>query len=275
MNRYALTICLATLLLFTCCRELGPSQKVLTNSIGMKLVLIPKGKFNMGLLPTQWVPNPGPQREVTIGNDYYMGVNEVTQAQYQRVMCANPSAFQGTKVEGDTANYPVEQVTWTEAVEFCKKLSDLPEEKAAGRVYRLPSEAEWEYACQAKSTAAYSFGDNATALVDYAWSGENGEKKTHPVGQKKPNAWGLYDMHGNVWEWCSDQYIEYPKSAVTDPAVTDSVESDDAVTRVVRGGGWDAFAPLCQSAWRQDGNPSSTSDSGGFRVALTPSVSPK
>lgn len=271
MNRYVLTIGIATLLLFASCAALRTSetQKVLTNCIGMKLALIPKGTFNMGLLPTKWVPNTGPQHQVTISNDFYMGVTEVTQAQYQRVMGGNPSGFQGSKVEGDSSNYPVEQITWSEAVEFCKRLSDLPEEKSAGRVYRLPSEAEWEYACRAGNSGAYCFGDSATSIGDYAWSAENGGKKTHAVGQKKPNAWGLYDMHGNVWEWCRDWYSDYPKSAVTDP-----VGPDEGMTRVVRGGGWDGFASLCQSAWRQDGNPSSTSDSGGFRVALTPSLSP-
>ncbi len=269
MNRYVLTFGIATLLLLASCAALQTfeTQKVLTNSIGMKLVLIPKGTFNMGLLPTKWVPKPGPQHQVTISNDFYMGVTEVTQTQYKRVMGGNPSGFQGSKVEGDSSNYPVDQITWSDAVEFCKRLSELPEEKAAGLVYRLPFEAEWEYACRAKSSAAYCFGDSTTSLGDYAWSGENGGKKTHAVGQKKPNAWGLYDMHGNVWEWCWDRYSDYPKSAVTDP-----VGPDEGMTRVVRGGGWDARAPLCQSAWRQDGNPSSTSDSIGFRVALTPSL---
>ena len=265
---------IAPLLLFGACADFkqSRSKKELTNSIGMRLALIPKGTFNMGSPPTarEKGPGPEPQHEVTLSNDYYLGVTEVTQTQYLKVMGMNPSAFQGGKVEGDSSNYPVEQISWLDAVEFCKRLSALPEEKATGRVYRLPTEAEWEYACRAGSSAFYCFGDSATLAGDYAWIGENAEKKTHLVGQKKPNAWGLHDMHGNVWEWCWDRYGDYPKSSVVDPS-----GPNEGTTRIVRGGGWDGFAPLCRSAWRQDGDPTGRSDSAGFRVAMSPSGEPK
>jgi len=173
------------------------------------------------------------QHEVTISKDYYLGVHEVTQAQYEKVMGTKPSYFQGDEIKGSSTNNPVESVSWLDAVEFCKKLSDLPEEKAAGRVYRLPTEAEWEYACRAGSKSAYSFGESSKSLGDYAWFDGNSNNQTHPVGEKKANAWGLYDMHGNVWEWCSDWYGEYPNGAVSDP-----VGPREGSDRVNRGGGW-------------------------------------
>jgi formylglycine-generating enzyme required for sulfatase activity len=175
--------------------------------------------------------------------------------------------------------YPVETVSWEDAVEFCKKLSELPEEKKAGRVYRLPTEAQWEYACRGGSKTAFSFGENSKSLGDYAWFGENSNGQTHPVGENKANAWGLYDMQGNVWEWCSDRYGDYPKGAVSDP-----VGPREGSYRVVRGGGWRNKAAHCRSALRFRGLPSSRKggdepsfrDAGyGFRVALSSSGIPK
>jgi len=245
----------------------------ITNSIGMKLVLIRKGTFMMGSPGTEKGRNQGEtQHEVTISMDYYLGVTEVTQGQYEKVMGKNPSLFQGENIEGSSSNHPVEQVSWEDAVEFCKKLSDLPEEKAAGRVYRLPTEAEWEYACRAGSKTAYSFGEGSKSLGDYAWFDGNSNNQTHPVGEKKANAWGLYDMHGNVWERCSDWYGEYPKGAVSDP-----VGPLKGSLRVCRGGGWDRGAAGCRSASRYCYLPSyfNFDDVIGFRVALSPSGIPK
>ncbi len=246
------------------------APKEITNSIGMKLVLIPKGKFTMGSPASEeYRRDDETQHEVTISMDYYLGVYEVTQAQYEKVMGAKPSYFQGDKINGSSSNHPVERVSWKEAVEFCKKLSDLPEEKAAGRVYRLPTEAEWEYACRAGSKTAYSFGEGSKLLGDYSWFGDNCNT-THPVGEKKANAWGLYDMHGNVWEWCSDWYGDYPKGAVSDP-----VGPREGSYRLFRGGSWRDVAALCRSADRSRRYPLDRLNDYGFRVALSSSGIPK
>jgi formylglycine-generating enzyme required for sulfatase activity len=195
------------------------APKEITNSIGMKLVLIPKGTFMMGSPETEKGRQENEtQHEVTISKDYYLGVYEVTQAQYEKVMGKNPSSFPVAKVGNENADLPVENVSWDDAVEFCKKLSDLPEEKKAGREYRLPTEAEWEYACRAGSKTAYAFDDEEGLLPEYGWFSRNSSRRTHTVGLLEPNAWGLYDMHGNVWEWCSDRYGDYPKGAVSDPS---------------------------------------------------------
>jgi formylglycine-generating enzyme required for sulfatase activity len=268
----------------------------ITNIIGMKLVLIPKGTFMMGSPKTEkGRVQDETQHQVTISKDYYLGVTEVTQEQYEKVMGTNPSNFQGNKIEGSSSNHPVDRVSWEDAVEFCKKLSELPEEKGAGRVYRLPTEAEWEYACRAGSKTAYSFGDNSRDLGNYAWFGNNSGSKeldsaailkdtpqrymdtlvsarcaTHPVGEKKANAWGLYDMHGNVWEWCSDWYGGYPKGAVSDP-----VGPIQGSRRVDRGGSWLLEAARCRLAIRFRRLPSVREYDLGFRVALSSSGIPE
>ena len=177
-----------------------------TNSIGMKLVLIPAGEFLMGSPEGEGYLVEHPQHRVRITKAFYLGTCEVTQEQYERVMGSNPSCFckNGSgkdQVSGqDTGSFPVEMVSWEDAVEFCRRLSELPGEKSAGRVYRLPTEAEWEYACRAGSSGRYGFGDQERGLGEHGWFSDNSHGKTHPVGQKKPNAWGLYDVHGNVWE---------------------------------------------------------------------------
>jgi formylglycine-generating enzyme required for sulfatase activity len=241
-------------------------EKLITNSIGMKLVLVPKGTFMMGSPESEEgrYSDEGPQHSVTISKDYYLGAYEVTQEQYQRIMGENPSEFKG-------ANNPVEKVSWEDAVAFCKKLSELPEEKAAGRVYRLPTEAEWEYACRAGSTTRFGFGDIDSQLGSYAWFYKNSTGATRPVGQKTPNAWGLYDMHGNVWEWCADRKGDYSTSAVTDP--TGPAEGS---FRVFRGGCWFSEAAFCRSAFRHRIDPSFRNYYLGFRLALSsPSGIPK
>jgi formylglycine-generating enzyme required for sulfatase activity len=201
----------------------------LGGGVMMKLVLIPAGKFMMG--------EGKDQHEVTISKPFYVGVTEVTQAQYEAVMGTNPSHFKG-------ATNPVETVSWNDATEFCKKLSEKTRQAV-----RLPTEAEWEYACRAGTTSRFSFGDEDSALGDYAWHDDNSDRTTHPVGQKRPNAWGLYDMHGNVEEWCADWYGDYPKGAVTDPQGPAS-----GTNRVLRGGAW-FFWPGCRSADRGNGSP--------------------
>jgi formylglycine-generating enzyme required for sulfatase activity len=155
----------------------------------------------------------------------------------------------------------VESVSWDDAVEFCKRLS-----AKEGLIYRLPTEAEWEYACRVGSTTRYCFGDDRRQLVEYAWFEGNSGGKTHPVGQKKPNAWGLYDMYGNVWEWCQDWYDAYPSGMVTDPQGPSSGSG-----RVYRGGSWDYVASLCRSAFRFANESTLRTYDGGFRLALSPS----
>jgi formylglycine-generating enzyme required for sulfatase activity len=215
-----------------------------TNSIGMKFRLIPAGTFTMG--------KGDEARKVTVTQPFKMGVHEVTQAQYEQVMGVNPSHFKG-------ADNPVEKVNWFDAVEFCRKLSALPAEKAAGNVYRLPTAAEWEYAGRAGTATQYTWGDDASQLGDYAWYSSNSARTTHPVGGKQPNAWGLYDMTGNVMEWCHDS-----------PAY------GGGVLRVLRGGKWDQDADKIKR--RADyrygifGSRAVYGGSGtGFRVSLSPS----
>jgi len=165
-----------------------------TNSIGMRLVLIPPGEFQMGSPAGDGVASSDekPHHNVRITKPFYLGVCEVTQEQYERVMAQNPSRFKGDPQR------PVGYVSWTGAAEFCRKLSEKE-----GVTYRLPTEAEWEYACRAGTTTRYCFGDDEASLGEYAWYGSVGR---YPVGEKTPNAWGLCDMHGNVWEWCADWY---------------------------------------------------------------------
>ena len=221
------------------------------DSIGMEFKLIPAGTFTMGDASGDDDETP---HEVTLTKPFKMGIHEVTQAQYEQVMGVNPSEFKG-------ANNPVENVSWDDAVEFCRRLSELPAEKAAGNVYRLPTEAEWEYACRAGTTTKYSFGDDESDFGEYGWYWENSGRTTHPVGSKLPNAWGLYDMHGNVWEWCQDWYGDYPSGSVTDPSGATS-----SSRRVSRGGGWYITADDCRSAVRGRSLPSLPFYRLGFRV---------
>ena len=175
--------------------EVPELAKEFTNSIGMRFVLIPPGEFMMG---SNKANDEKPPHLVRITRPFYLGVFPVTQAEYQAVTGQNPSRAAGNPA------HPVEQVSWDDAVACAKKLSQLPAEMSHQLTYRLPSEAEWEYACRAGSTGKWCFGDAAAELGNYAWFSGNSRKRTHSVGQKKPNAWGLHDMHGNVWEWCLD-----------------------------------------------------------------------
>ncbi|MEC8555072.1 MAG: formylglycine-generating enzyme family protein [Planctomycetota bacterium] len=238
--------------------KLGTDVEV-KNSIEMNLRVIPPGTFTMGPDNSDRGAREKPAHQVTLSQPFMLGVYEVTQEQYERVMGVNPSEFKGPQ-------NPVEKVSWEDAVEFCQKLSALPEERSAGRVYRLPTEAEWEYACRAGTTTDYSFGDDAVSLDKYAWYGKNSGRETHPVGQKQPNAWGLYDMHGNVFEWCADGYGDYPSDAVTDPTGAKSGSS-----RVLRGGSWGRAAEVCRSAYRYRLHPSYRFNFYGFRVTCVPS----
>ena len=236
----------------------GQQLKQITNSIGMKLVLIHPGSFTMGSAEEESGRKDRELRhEVTLSKSFYLGVYEVTQGQYEHVNGTNPN-------RSKTNPLPLQNVSWEDAVAFCTKLSELPEEKAAGRVYRLPTEAEWEYACRATSGAAYSFGDSADLLGDFAWFKEDRMLATLPVGLKKANRWGLYDMHGNVYEWCHDWYADYPSSEVTDPQGP-RIGSE----RVFRGGCSSDVAVNCRSSYRYSIVPIFRSHEFGLRVAMS------
>jgi len=188
-----------------------------------------------------------PVHRVNISNSFYMGKYEVTQTQWKAVMGNNPSSF--SNCGGDC---PVENVSWDDVKDFIRKLNNLQNDYE----YRLPTEAEWEYAARAGTTGDY-YGN----LDSIAWHSSNSGSKTHPVGQKSPNAFGLYDMSGNVWEWCQDWYGSYPSGTVTNP--TGETSGSD---RVFRGGGWNYAAANLRSANRSFNSPSNRYDSIGFRV---------
>jgi formylglycine-generating enzyme required for sulfatase activity len=238
-------------------------ERFITNSIGMKLALIPAGKFMMGSPDSEpgRHPDEGPQHPVTISRPFYMGIHEVTQAQYQRIMGKNPAAFQASNGHGP--QHPVECVSWSDAVQFCQKLSELAAERKAGRSYRLPTEAEWEYACRAGTTTAYAFGDPARMDAS-AWHKGNSGGHSHEVGERPPNAWGLFDMTGNVWEWCADYKEPYADSK---PRV-DPRGPDTGTMRIFRGGCWMSTPPMLRAAHRElfGCGPNSAQSNIGFRV---------
>jgi formylglycine-generating enzyme required for sulfatase activity len=258
--------------------------KRISNSIGMKLVLIPAGKFQMGSPRDDKDRGENEeQHEVEITKAFYLGVYEVTQGQFKKVTGKNPSHF---SKEGNasrmrewdsTDDFPVEGVTWHAAVDFCKRLSAFPAEKKAGRVYRLPTEAEWEYACRAGASSYRVFHcgnrlSSRQANVD-AMNGPGGSGnprdylfRTTRVGSYKPNAWGLYDMHGNVREWCQDWYGKdyYKNSPRKDPKGPDRGED-----RVLRSSSWGDIPENCRSASRSRGDPNRALAGEGFRVVCS------
>jgi formylglycine-generating enzyme required for sulfatase activity len=266
------------------------SGAVVTNSIGMKLALIPAGKFLMGSPATEVEREPGEaQHEVTITRPFYLGVYDVTQAEYDKVMGApraggkrnewnNGARFNAAT--GGGPDYPMENVTWYQAVEFCKRLSALPEEQRAGRKYRLPTEAEWEYACRAGSTTAFYFGDSLSS-TQANFNGQapcNGAapgpyvRKTTKVGSYKPNAFGLYDMHGNVWQWCADWYDKdyYQHSPKENPKGPEKGVLSTGYKdfyRVIRGGCWLDEGRACRAAHRFRAMPHDAYQLIGIRVA--------
>jgi len=217
-----------------------------TNSTGLKFVRIDPGSFKMGAVGIY-----GPVHDVTLTRGFYLQTAEVTQAQWQAVMGTNPSEFKGP-------DRPVEQVSWSDVQEFLRRLNAREKDTR----YRLPTEAEREYACRAGGQDP----DEAPNLDDFAWWGPNSADATHPVGLKKPNAWGLYDMRGNVWDWVQDWYARpYSAEPQVDPTGPPSGEN-----RVVRGGSWvqtDAAALRC--ACRRSYAPDYASNDTGFRCART------
>lgn len=255
----------------------APAARV-TNSIGMELVKVRAGSFLMGSPKNEEGRHDDEeQHEVQISKPFYVGVYEVTQAEYQKIMGANPSHF-SAKGQGNprvkdqkTEKFPVEQVSWTQAKEFCKKLSAQAEEKKAGRVYRLPTEAEWEYACRAGTKTPVHYGAalnihaNFCGLAPYPLRGKRGfdEGNTRDVGSYDANSFGLYDMHGNVHEWCEDWYAPYAKGKQADPRGPESGKE-----RVFRGGCWLSTGRACRSAQRAKLPPEETHFGVGFRVVM-------
>jgi formylglycine-generating enzyme required for sulfatase activity len=281
----------------------GPAQTAaISNSLGMRLALIPAGEFLMGSPDSDkdaW-DCERPQHRVRITRPFYLGTTEVTVGQFRRVVEAagyrteaerdGKGGFGLNETNGHNEQdprytwrnpgfaqmdeHPVVDVSWNDAIQFCNKLSEREGLKpyyqsgtgasSGGVGYRLPTEVEWEYACRAGTTTRYSFGDDEKSLGEYAWYQSNWGPKSHPVGQKPPNAFGLYDMHGNVWEWCWDGYDEhfYANATITDPA-----GPSQAKARVFRGGGWSDFPRDARSANRGWSTPDFRNVNLGFRVA--------
>jgi len=243
------------------------------------LVWIPPGNFTQGS-PTNELhrgSSEGPQVAVTISKGFWMGKCEVTQGEYLAVMGSNPSYYNGDRSGppdndqdyGTDLTRPVELVSWHDATNYCRLRT--VQERAAGRiptnsVYRLPTEAEWEYACRAGTSTRFYFGDDPdyTNVAYYAWYYENGDLQTHSVGQLLPNSWGLYDMSGNVWEWCQDWYAAYPGGSATNPQGPAT-----GTFRVWRGGGWFENPRYCRSARRFNHYPDYIYEGLGIRVVLT------
>jgi formylglycine-generating enzyme required for sulfatase activity len=249
--------------------RVGPTPAGLHN-----MVWVPPGEFSMGSSPSEWGrwEDEGPQVRVRIAQGFWMSRNETTQREYTLVVGTNPSQF------GGDPERPVEQVSWFDATNFCARLT--AQESNAGRLpagyaYRLPTEAEWEYACRAGSTDRFDFGNDHSEgrfgamegrglnLAEHAWFSENSDSVTHAARSKEPSRWGLYDLHGNVAEWCLDWYGAYPGGSITDPrgAVAGSC-------RVVRGGSWVLAGKNCRAASRARYPPDRRSCTLGFRPVL-------
>jgi formylglycine-generating enzyme required for sulfatase activity len=265
-------------------RTEGPSgtTREFVNSIGMRFVLVKPGKFLMGSPADETQRGSDEhQHEVTITRAFYLGVHPVTQGQWKRVMGDNPAHFScgGNVRDNDLDRFPVESVSWEDAQEFLKKLAALSEEAKSRWGYRLPSEAEWEFACRGgadSSPLPFHFDQPSASLsstqANFAGNPPYGGAASGPslrrpskVGSYEPNRLGLYDMHGNVWEWCHDWYGLYPSSPATDPP-----GPADGSDRVVRGGSWSDDGRNCRAAVRVKGAPSFRNYDLGFRAAAVP-----
>jgi formylglycine-generating enzyme required for sulfatase activity len=237
------------------------------NTLGMKLMLVKPGRFQMGCPPGEkGDDDEKPQHWVEITQPYYLGVYEVTQGEFRAVMGKDkdPSHFTPARVGRDTSRFPVDSVTAAEAEEFCRRLSEREKDKRW--VYRLPTEAEWEYACRAGTSSQYWSGDGEDALKQVGWYRGNAGGRTHVIGEKNaPNLWGLHDMHGNVWEWCADSRRTYDKRDVRD-----AVGTTNSDYRVLRGGSWSNNAGGCRAAYRVEYNQARARyNDVGFRVCVS------
>ena len=238
-----------------------PLVSTFKNSLGQTFKLIPAGTFTMGSPSSEpgRYSDEGPQHQVTLTQPFYMQQTEVTQAQWEAVMGSNPSLLSGCP------NCPVEMVSWDDVQKFIAKMNALGE-----GIYGLPTEAQWEYAYRAGSTTAFYNGaitepnGNDPNLDAIGWYTYNSDSETHPVAQKTPNVWGLYDMSGNVFEWCQDWYGSYGSAPVSDP--TGPVSGS---YRVFRGGSWNYYAQRCRAAYRSGSYPARRSNYIGFRLVLS------
>ncbi|HWQ96149.1 MAG TPA: formylglycine-generating enzyme family protein, partial [Candidatus Methylomirabilis sp.] len=228
---------------------------IINNSMGMGFVPIPSGEFDMGSPQDQKFrdEDEGPVHRVKIDKAFYMSNYEITQKQWRNVTGTDPSYFKGD-------NLPVEQVSWNDTQEFIKKLN----KNDSSHIYRLPSEAEWEYAAGAGNKTIYYFGDNESDLGDYAWYDMNSGRETHEAGKKKPNKWGLYDMHGNVWEWVQDVYYDSYQGAPTDGSAWEG----NASHRIIRGGSIDNHYGHLRLTNRNERAPDFRQYTTGFRLVM-------
>ena len=262
--------------------EAIPDQ-ITTKTANISLKLIPAGTFMMGSPNDQGGSDERPQHEVKISKPFYLGIYPVTQGQYAKLVGKNPSYFASTGggkeevTRMDTSQLPVEQVSWDDAVAFCNAMSKADGLSpyyestgehvsiAGGAGYRLPTEAEWEYACRAGTTTPYSFVGRENELIRHAWFDKNADGRTRVVGEMKSNPFGLHDMHGNVWEWTWDPYEAdyYFRSPDVDPQ-----GPAQAANHVIRGGGWGSTAAACRSAFRSRSTPGDRDYDLGFRLAL-------
>jgi formylglycine-generating enzyme required for sulfatase activity len=245
------------------------ADRTYTNSIGMEFVLIPSGVFQMGAADSdrEATSSEKPRHQVTITRPFFLGKVEVTQAQWETVMGSSPYTTERSNPFYDLPGMAARvrkpsnpaTVSWNDAQEFIKRLN----RKEGHARYRLPTEAEWEYAARAGTSTAYSFGDDAAQLGRYAWHGEDfATGSPHPVGQKAPNPWGLHDVHGNVWEWVQDRYRDrYDAAPVTDPKGPATGSA-----RVVRGGSWHVTSTSWRTSFRKPYEPDYRGISIGFRV---------
>jgi formylglycine-generating enzyme required for sulfatase activity len=260
----------------------SPSGHGAAGGDGMKLelVLIPAGRFRMGS-PAEKAERSDDetQHRVMITRPFYIGKYEVTQEQWERVMGKNPSRFKGSK-------NPVAYVSWHDCQEFLRKLNEtIPHPVATPRTpplsrgereserregFRLPTEAEWEWACRAGTRTRFCCGDGEADLAAHAWFAANAGSTTHPVGTRRPNAWGLHDMHGNVWEWCSDWYGPYERKLKGLGWEADPPGPTTGSCRVLRGGSWYSYPADCRSAVRDKNLPATWNGRGGFRVVVVP-----
>jgi len=230
----------------------------LGRGVKLDLMLIPAGEFIMGSPRSEEgrYDTEGPQHQVRIKEAFYMGKYAVTQVHWQVVMGANPARFR------DSDNLPAERVSWYDCVAFCSTASTH-----TGRPVRLPSEAEWEYACRAGSSSVYYFGDSRDELGLYAWYRDNAREVSHPVGSKQPNAWGLYDVHGGIDEFCQDVWHSSYDGAPDDGSAW--LQGGDPDRRILRGGSWYDIAQHCRSAHRNAYPRSQPSEDHGFRVVVS------